>query len=330
MFNLWPKKKSVDEILEDANLQPLNFTWTSIPDDSSKKDAVIKNLREQQEFLYKENEELKKILENIAEDGTYEHNNAIKLRQEVASLKAFQEGLIHERDTARDLLTNLTKDLEDQKQLKDSLQRVNKKYIKSFIKQADFISELTKEVNGLRHLKIENVELIERLNAVNKDLIRWEKWEEVCDYINNHDELKAHGFIVHKQCLRFLKERDEQKAEIERLKKDIQDYIFEKSDEYNTLKALYERAKKVVEGVEVDLDKSLDEQSDKEPQKHPMYPLHWGGYDKEVEFQGEWKCPCNVCKEDNTSEDKVTSDLALRVTKLESQIKNLTSSCRDI
>jgi chromosome segregation ATPase len=254
MFDLFSKKKSVDELLQ-------------------------------------ENKNLEDILKSIEEDGTHEHNNAIKLRQENVEL------------------------LDKIRQLEVAIERWHSRSKEWEKAEAD---------------------LIDRVNEIDSDVNR-DLTDEVFCLKNDYAVLRANHQIVQNNYKKCTEQRDEFKhqlnaanKEIEILKKDIQDYIFEKSDEYNTLKALYERAKKVVEGVEVDLDKPLDEQSDKEPQKHPMYPLHWGGYDKEVEFQGEWKCPCNVCKEDNTSEDKVTSDLALRVTRLESQIKNLTSSCRDI
>jgi hypothetical protein len=262
MFNLFPKKKSVDEIIENANLTPSwEWTPTQTPSMLQAQNELIEQFLKENHDLKLENRNLEDILKSIEEDGTAEHNNAIELRQENAKLK---------------------KDFEDQKQLKDSLQRVNEKYIKKIAEQQDFLSDLAKEVKNLRHLKTENVELIERLfqkegksygitfneaktqiiqndykkcaeerdeykhqlNAANKEIEKLKEsnftqrnqWNGVCEYINNHDELKTHGFIVHKQCLRFLKERDELKAEVEKLKKD-------------------------------------------ETQKHPMYPLHWGGYD---------------------------------------------------
>lgn len=332
--------------------------------------------------LREENKNLEDILKSIEEDGTHEHNNAIKLRQENVELldKIRQLEVAIERWHSRskewekleadhmDRINEVDSDINrefkaevfclknDYTVLKARHQIVQNDYKKCTEQRDEFKHQLNaanKEIEVLKS-KLRDYQdkyaqsfsyndmngLQKKIDVLKEErdiLKRWKyeqlivnkQWDKVDDYVRNHDDAPLGNFVAN-TCLDFLKERDEQKAEIERLKKDIQDYIFEKSDEYNTLKALYERAKKVVEGVEVDLDKSLDEQSDKEPQKHPMYPLHWGGYDKEVEFQGEWKCPCNVCKEDNTSEDKVISDLALRVTKLESQIKNLTSSCRDI
>jgi hypothetical protein len=282
MFNLWPKKKSVDEMLKNVNTTCLGLTW--IPEDSAKKDAVIKNLREQQEFLYKENEDLKKILENIEEDGTYEHNNAIKLREENVKLK-----------------------LEIEKWEKDwDHQNEN---IKSLIAQKD---ELMKEVLGLRHLKEENVQLMERINKLIEDGTRvcvenasmkesnvqlMERVNEIDSDINKEYQaeiftlrndiavLKArnaellknnnrltvdYNGVLHNGGLKYMeakyqilehnyqgctKYRDEYKhqlnaanKEIEKLKNDIIDYVIEKEEE----------------------------------QKHPMYPIHWGSLDPDI------------------------------------------------
>lgn len=215
-FNLFPKKKSVDEIIEDANLTPSwKWTPTQTPSMLQAQNELIEQFLKENHDLKLENKNLEDILKSIEEDGTEEHNAAVELRQENTKLK---------------------KDFEDQKQLKDSLQRVNEKYIKKITEQQDSISELTKEIRGLRHLKTENVELIEKLKESN--FTQRNQWNGVCEYIINHAELKNHGVVVANACLRFLKERDELKAEVERLKK--------------------------------------------ESQKHPMYPLHWGGYDKNI------------------------------------------------
>lgn len=217
MFNLFPKFGSAGDSTtteEIVSKQYWSYTTTptfTVDDKVYTADEFIKLYKE----LWTENENNKALLKSIEEDGTKEHNAAVELRQENAKLK---------------------KDFEDQKQLKDSLQRVNEKYIRKITEQQDSISELTKEIRDLRHLKTENVELIEKLKESN--FTQRNQWNGVCEYIINHAELKNHGVVVANTCLRFLKERDELKAEVEKLKK--------------------------------------------ESQKHPMYPLHWGGYDKNI------------------------------------------------
>ena len=277
-FNLFPKKKSVDEILETNEV-----LYDSIKKEAN--DLVSGVVNGVYEIIALKNELQHQLDENA------------KLNLQVTALHKIIEG-------GKDSIDDLKKDVEDQKQLKDSLQRVNEKYIKKITEQEETIiilkqaierwhsrskewekmdeeiqssvSELTKEVRDLRHLKTENVELIERiknleedpftnnwgslyesaykerdeykhqLNAAIKEIEKLKEsnftqrnqWYGVCEYIINHAELKNHGVVVENACLRFLKERDDLKAEVEKLK-----------------------------------NKS---------QKHPMYPLHWGGYDKNI------------------------------------------------
>jgi chromosome segregation ATPase len=252
MFDLFSKKKSVDELLQ-------------------------------------ENKNLEDILKSIEEDGTHEHNNAIKLRQENVEL------------------------LDKIRQLEVAIERWHSRSKEWEKAEAD---------------------LIDRVNEIDSDVNR-DLTDEVFCLKNDYAVLRANHQIVQNNYKKCTEQRDEFKhqlnaanKEIEILKKDIQDYIFEKSDEYNTLKALYERAKKVVEGVEVDLDKPLDEQSDKDIAFTPWVeePIDWKGLPKSFpnEFrEDEWKCPCNVCREDKVSWEEAASDLALRVIKLEKQIEEL-------
>jgi hypothetical protein len=195
-------------------------------------------------------------------------------------------------------------------------------------------NELLKEVLKLRHLKEENVELID---------------------------------------------------EIAKLKKDIENYVFEKDDEIEKLKKenleLIERVNEIDNDVIRDLKDEIfvleNDYAVLKAQKHPMYPLHWMGLDPLIHEQArnltieqaidkvkqktpwveepiDWKgkttaenleekfdkgedvvdyfkpyhCPCNMCKharEENTEKswEEAASDLALRVVKLEKQIEEL-------
>jgi molecular chaperone GrpE (heat shock protein)/predicted nucleic acid-binding Zn-ribbon protein len=311
MFNLWPKKKSVDEILEDANLQPLNFTWTSIPDDNSKKDAVIKNLREQQEFLYKENEELKKILENIEEDGTYEHNNAIKLREENVELKL-------QLDDVKTINYNLFKAVDVHKAEKEKLELRLVAYQKMTEGASSSIAELTKEVRGLRHLKEENVQLMERVNEIDSDMNK-EYQAEIFTLKNDIAMWKAKNQIIDNNYKKCTEQRDEYKhqliaanKEIEKLKEDIVDYVIEKDDEIKGLKKTQDWNKLNRNGVEKRTEKyyvcnhcgykvAHDTNywggcgfckdglmiEKEEEQKHPMYPIHWGTLDPYIHEQAK-------------------------------------------
>jgi len=205
-------------------------------------------------------------------------------------------------------------------------------------------NELLKEVLQLRPLKEENTELIVRLQIVQND---YKKCTE------QRDEYKHQLNAANK--------------EIEKLKKDIVDYVFEKDDKINNLQKELNHMKAVAEGAI-----SLCDLSDKtdydlyKAQKHPMYPLHWMGLDPLIHEQAKdltieetidkvrkktpwveepinWggydgaasAYPEQYSKWLNEQKDKTTvkleesweeaaSDLALRVVKLEKQIKELT------
>ena len=241
MFNIFGSNNTAKEIIDNMP----KFAWRVGPSFYiDEKEYTVGELVDYIKNLLKENKDLNDILKSIEEDGTKEHNNAIELRQENAKLK---------------------KDFEDQKQLKDSLQRVNEKYIKKIIKQQYSISELTKEVRDLRHLKKENVELMERVNEIDSDMNKEYQDEiftlknEIAVLKNRNTELqeKYNGMvndgglkymeaklqIIQNNYKKCSEERDEYKhqlnaanKEIEILKKDIVDYVFDKDEEINELK----------------------------------------------------------------------------------------------
>jgi hypothetical protein len=273
MFNLFPQKKLVDEILEDSKPK-INITaeW---------------------------NELLKEVLQ------------LRPLKEENEKLKAFQKGYIHERDTAREINAKLLKEKEDLSN------RVNE--IDSDVNR-DLQDQLFTLKNDYALLKAKNNTLQEFIDT--KIKVDWKS---------------ARIDILERDLQKCAEQRDEYKHQLnaankenEKLKKDIVDYVFDKDEEIEKLKA----------------------------QKHPMYPLHWSGLDpliheqakdltieetidmvrkktpwveEPIDWKGEttekpWKCPCNKCKEEKkgTSWEEAASDLALRVVKLEKQIKELT------
>jgi regulator of replication initiation timing len=95
MFNLFPKKKSVDEIVEDANLTPSwEWTPTQTPSMLQAQNELIEQFLKENHDLKLENQNFKDILKSIKEDVTEEHNNAIKLRNENAELKEKYNSLL--------------------------------------------------------------------------------------------------------------------------------------------------------------------------------------------------------------------------------------------
>ena len=319
MFGLFPKKKTVDEMLKNVNTTCLGLTW--IPEDSAKKDAVIKNLREQQEFLYKENEELKKILENIEEDGTYEHNNAIKLREENAELRSKFDEFVKEILGLRHLK-------EENVQL---MERINK-----------LIEDGTRVCVENASLKESNVQLMERVNEIDSDMNK-EYQAEIFILKNDIAMLKAKYQILEHNYQGCIKYRDEYKQQLDVTNKEI-DALKTKHPMYpihwGGVSNLFQKAKDLTEGVEVDLDKSLDEQCDEVKKSQNWSTLKVAMEDaiqaKQREVYGVEKpaflsCACGDCyektKQYNKQNEKcptweeAASDLALRVTKLEEQLK---------
>jgi hypothetical protein len=96
MFILFPKKKTVDKIVEDANLAPpWQWTPTQTPSMLQAQNELIeefmkeiKNLREQQDFLYNENKNLKKENLELIERVNEIDNDVIRdLKDEIFVLK---------------------------------------------------------------------------------------------------------------------------------------------------------------------------------------------------------------------------------------------------
>jgi DNA repair exonuclease SbcCD ATPase subunit len=131
------------------------------------------------------------------------------------------------------------------------------------------ISELTKEVNGLRHLKQENADLMEML-AKYRDGYQGSCYAcEPVGILNQKQEkeidfLKKKLQIIENDYKKCAEQRDEYKHQLNAANKDIK------------------------------------------AQKHPMYPIHWGGYT------------------DETPWETAAADLALRVVKLERKVEELT------
>jgi len=132
------------------------------------------------------------------------------------------------------------------------------------------ISELTKEVLQLKHLKQENADLLELLSK----------------YKNGYQ-----GSCYACEPVGILNQKQEK--EIEKLNLQIT--------------ALH----KIIEGAKTTIDN----------QKHPMYPIHWGGWDGAASaFPKEYSKWLNKQK-DEALKEKKEEDLAVRVAKLEEQLK---------
>ena len=232
------------------------------------------------------------------------------------------------------------------------------------------IDELMKEINALRPLKEENVKLLERIQEL------LEKYNGILTK-GGLKYMEAKLQIVQNGYDKCSKQRDEYKHQLnaankenEKLKKDIADYVFEKDDKINNLQKELNHMKAVAEGAislcdlsdKTDYDLAINEIKKTQDrnklvhgvetenvQKHPMYPIHWGGYDgaasaypeeykkwlyeqrdktiaeKEVELDAEellkrtTEFAESLARE--PSWEQAASDLALKVVKLEEQTK---------
>jgi len=260
MFNIF----STPTRTEPGNLYP-SWSWSTVIKDAEGNDVPVtelinkynrlnesaEHLRGEAEKFYEENKKLKDQLNSIEEDGTEEHNAAIKLRQENALLKIDIE--------------SLKKDVTTWKVLHDEKTKYAMQWKELYDEKADAVDELMKEVRGLRHLKKENVELIERVNEIDSDMNKEYQAEiftlknEIAVLKNRNTELqeKYNGMvndgglkymeaklqIIQNNYKKCSEERDEYKhqlnaanKEIEVLKKDIVDYVFDKDEEINELK----------------------------------------------------------------------------------------------
>jgi len=353
MFNLFPKKKSVDEILENSNVYP-SWTWTTSIKDTDGKDITVENLIQKYNELVKENKDYRDLLKSIEEDGTTEHNNAIKLRQENAKLKVEIDKWENDWDEQNKNISELMKEIkslrhlkEENVQLIDRINKIdsnaNKEYKAEIFTLKNECALLRAKNNTLQEFidtkikvdwKSARIDILERdlqkcaeqrdeykhqLNAANKelDILKKEYEERLKELYNDSVEYKKENEIqsVEQEAIlktnKNLKETidklnlqitalhkiieggketiDRQKIEITKLQDDIVDYVLNKDEEITELNETVEAFKNMkTQGFE-----DYDPSDFVEPQKHPMYPFHWGGYDKvlyidkEIEFSAE-------------------------------------------
>jgi len=313
----------------------------------------LENQLQENATLRGENKTLENILKSIEEDGTTEHNNAIKLRQENVELKGKLETI--------ELEFNLVLEIND---------------------------DLNKKLIGLNHLKTENVMLIERLGKeIKKKGVSFN--EAKLQVIKNdyskcaeqRDEYKHQLNAANKE-IEALKSklRDYQDKYAESFSYDDMNKLQKEIDELTLIHKERDTKLKTYNGTLLGQIAGLKEENNKlnlqvtalhkiiqgpkqtiDEQKHPMYPLHWGGYDKNIidfveselnnedPLEGEWismwcykcqytkeQCKCdkylNIQDLPKTFPDEfqeptweeAASDLALKLVKLEKKIQDLT------
>jgi chromosome segregation ATPase len=317
MFNLFPKKKSVDKIIEDANLAP-SWQWTP-----TQTPSMLQAQNELIEQFLKENHDLKK--ENV------------KLKKEINDLNERVNEV--DSDMNEEYRAEVFRLRNDNAIWKAKHQVIQNDYKKCTEQRDEYKQQLDVANKENENLKIDN----------------WNKGIKI-EYLNRDNQ-------------KLDSKLDAANKEIDKLKKDIVDYVFEKDDEVEKIKAqkhpMYplqwsdisnalQKAKDLTAGVEVDLDKSLDEQCDEVKKSQNWSTLKVAMQDALLktfpnEFQEEpafLSCACGDCyektKQYNKFQDAYTecgitgykipkensweeaaSDLALRVTKLEEHIKHV-------
>ena len=222
MFNIFRSNNTAKDIIDSMP----KFAWKFGPSFYiDEKEYTIGELVEYVKSLIKENKDLNDILKSIEEDGTEEHNEAVKLRQENAQLQMEIEGW----------------------------KAGTKGWKELYNEKADAVDELVKEVKNLRHLKEENVRLMERVNEIDNDVNRdlqdqlFTLKNEIAVLKNrNFEILKMYNGMVTQGGLKYMEaklqivqnnykkcaeERDEFKhqlnaanKEIEALKSKLRDY----------------------------------------------------------------------------------------------------------
>jgi hypothetical protein len=230
--------------------------------------------------LLKENKDLNDLLESIEEDGTEEHNNAIRLREENVKLKnectllrsknnTLQEFIdtkikvdwksaridilerdlqkcAEQRDEFKHQLDAANKEIEVLKKEKKESFEIFKKAIED--ESARFYKLLVEDTNNWNNLKASNKEIEELKKWKKEQLTVQSWWDKVDSYIRDHDDAPLGGFTAN-TCLNFLKERDRQKEEIAKLKQDIVDYVIVKDDKIEQLQKELNHMKAVAEGA---------------------------------------------------------------------------------
>jgi len=267
MFNLFPQKKSVDEILEDSKPK-INITaeWNE---------------------LLKENIELKKGNKNwmnLYQEVVDKNNELLK---EIKHLNYLKEKNVELIDRVNEIDSDVNRDLNDEILV---------------LKNANALWKAKYQIiyNDYEKCAEQRDEFKHQLNAANKEI------EALKSKVRDWEDKYAKSFS-YRDMDKLQKTIDEQKKEIQKLKGDIVDYVIEKDDKLEEAKAIIEALKGMkTQGFEDYDSKDFVEQ------KHPMYPLHWGILQKakdltegvEVDLNKpldeqcdeEWKCPCNVCQ----------------------------------
>jgi hypothetical protein len=301
MFNIFSSFSAPISPKENNNLYP-SWSWSTVIKDADGKDVPVselinkynrlnesaEHLRGEAEKFYEENKKLKDQLNSIEEDGTYEHNNAIKLREENAVLKNRNTELL-EKYNGFVTMGGL-------KYMEAKLQIVQNDYKKCAEQRDEYKHQLNAANKEIVVLKKDIVVLKKDIVVLKKDIVDYvfdkdeeiEKMKTEKYYVCNHCGYKvAHDTNYYGGC-GFCKDgiMIEKEETIDNPMYPIH---------WGTLDPdIYEKAKNMsIEEAIKDVAKA------------------------EVENEDSFECPCNRCKEPE-------ENLVDRVSKLEKKIEELT------
>jgi chromosome segregation ATPase len=293
MFNLFPKKKSVDEIIEDANLTP---PWQWNPTQTP---SMLQAQNELIEQFLKENHDLKKEIQELKKDVHQPelcNEKIFKLREENVELKKILIDLKKENVELMDRVNEIDNDVI--RDLNDEI-LVLKNDIALWKAKHQII------YNDYEKCAEQRDEFKHQLNAANKEieLLKKEKKDsfEILKKTIENESARFHELVA-KHTDKWIK-LDAANKEIEALKSKIKDNE-QNHSMYPLHWGILQEAKDLTEGVEVNLNKPLDEQCD-------------DFFDKTYE-------PCERKKNAEVTWEEAASDLALRVVKLERKVEELT------
>ena len=193
-----------------------------------------------------------------------------------------------------------------------------KKWQQDWDQQNKNIIDLIKEVKSLRHLKQENADLMELL-AKYRDGYQGSCYAcEPVGELNQKLELRLTAY--QKMVEGAYKTIEKLKKENFDLKTKHPMHPLQWGDISNAL----QRAKDLTKGVEVDLNKSLDEQCDKEEEPAFFNCACGDCYEKTKKYNQFQECDITGHKiPKEKSWEEAAGDLALRVAKLEEHIKHV-------
>jgi len=336
MFDLFPKKKSVEELVDSVG--PFDvYRPVQTPSILQAQNDLIEQFLKENYDLKVENQKLKNEIKQWEHDWDIQNNNIKRLERENIDLTDRVNEI--DSDVIRDLKDEILVLKNENALWKAKHQIIQNDYKKCTEQRDEFKHQLNaanKENEFFKRewkFQLDNMgKLVDEKHELLKEI------DQLKSKLRDYQDKYAESFS-HNDMNKLQKIIDEQKKEIKKLKEDIVDYVIEKDDElektknWNRLNEVKTEKVYVCNhcGYKVAHDTSywggcgfckdgLMIEREEVVQKHPLYPIHWGGYDGAASAHPEeykkwlyeqrdkaiaekqreeekWICPCNKCKE---------------------------------